>query len=144
MTKGCGPLGLDEASHIDTRHSDGQGQLDDELIAGGVTAVDRDRPPTLDLVATLVGQPIGDPALIVRPAGALDQPVTLEPRQGRVDLPGQVPPVRDSNSLRSCAPYIGSCASKANKPRRIDIRCLLCGIFDTEYYLCSRDGIPSI
>jgi len=77
MTKGCGPLGLDEASHIDTRHSDGQGQLDDELIAGGVTAVDRDRPPTLDLVATLVGQPIGDPALIVRPAGALDQPVRV-------------------------------------------------------------------
>src|SRR5674476_702512 len=87
VTQRRGPLGLHEALYVDARHSDCEGQLYDELIARGVAAVDRGGPPALHLGPTLVGQAITDPALVVGTPGSLDQAVTLQPGQGRVDLP---------------------------------------------------------
>src|SRR5665811_1270567 len=87
VTQRRGSLSLHEALYVDARHGNGQRKLDDKLIARGIAAIDRRLPPALDLGPTLVGQPVVDPALVVGAPGGLDQAVTLQPGQGRIDLP---------------------------------------------------------
>ena len=87
VAQGGGALGLDDPLHVDVRGGDGQGQLDGQLVARGVGAVDGGAPPGAELGVPRRREAVGDAALGIRLAGRLDEAVTHQPVEGRVDLP---------------------------------------------------------
>ena len=78
---------LDHIVHVDAREPEGDQNLDHQLVAGRRGEVGRSTQPLGQLVRAFLGDVEALlRALLVRVLG-LDQAVTLEALEGRVDLP---------------------------------------------------------